>query len=368
VLNHRESKKGKLIKMKILAIDIGAKTQDILLYDDSVTPENCIKLVLPSPMVIFKKEVVKVTGDLFVKGDTIAGGMLSRALKEHAKKHRVFMTKTAAYSIKEDINVVRSHGIEIVEDEDVINFERNFSGEVISLKEINFELFKNILENFNEELNIDYVAVAVQDHGAAPKGVSDRKFRFKLFSKILEKSRDLESFAFKNPPEHYFRMNSIMSAIRRQTDVPAIVMDTSPDSVVGCLEDDRVDSKGPTLIVNIGNGHSIFMVISERKVDALMEHHTRCLENDPAKLESLVRRFADGNVTDDEIYNDGGNGAIIIKAPGFSNLKQIVVTGPHRNIFKKTNLCVHYATPAGDMMMTGPMGLVRCVKKIYGLM
>ena len=353
--------------MRILAIDIGAKTQDILLYDDSVMIENCVKLVLPSPMVIFKKDVVKVTGDLFVKGDTVAGGMLSRALKEHAKKHGVFMTKLAAYSIKEDIDVVKSHGIKIVDDEDVINFEKNFGGDVINLKEIDLKLFDGILANFNEELNIDYVAVAVQDHGAAPRGVSDRKFRFKLFSEMLKKSRDIEGFAFKNPPEHYFRMNSIMSAISRQTGAPAIVMDTSPDSIAGCLEDDLVDPEGPALIINVGNGHSIFMVVSGGKVDALMEHHTRCLENDLAKLEDLVRRFACGNVTDDEIYNDGGNGAIIIKAPGFENLKQIVVTGPNRNIFKKTNLDVYYATPAGDMMMTGPMGLVRCVKKLYGL-
>ena len=101
--------------------------------------------------------------------------------------------------------------------------------------------------NFNENLDIDYVAVAVQDHGAAPKGESDRKFRFKLFFRILKKSTSIEDFAFKNPPKHYFRMNSVMSAVKRQTDALAVVMDTSPDSVAGCLEDSNVDSIGPTL-------------------------------------------------------------------------------------------------------------------------
>ena len=34
---------------KILAIDIGAGTQDVLLYDAQLTPENCISMILPTP-------------------------------------------------------------------------------------------------------------------------------------------------------------------------------------------------------------------------------------------------------------------------------------------------------------------------------
>ena len=32
----------------LLAVDVGAGTQDILLYDPARKPENCLKLVLPS--------------------------------------------------------------------------------------------------------------------------------------------------------------------------------------------------------------------------------------------------------------------------------------------------------------------------------
>jgi uncharacterized protein (DUF1786 family) len=40
--------------MKILAIDIGAGTEDVLLYDDEKRSiENCIKMVLPSPCQVF---------------------------------------------------------------------------------------------------------------------------------------------------------------------------------------------------------------------------------------------------------------------------------------------------------------------------
>ena len=187
--------------MKILSIDIGAKTQDILLYDDSIALVNCIKLVLPAPATVFRKEIIETTGDLVIRGDTIGGGMLSSAIKEHAKKHEVFMTRDAACTIRDDVDVVKSYGIKIVEgvddaDDDILNFEKKFKGKIINLCEINLKLIMDFLINFNENLDIDYIAVAVQDHGAAPVGMSDRKFRFKLFSEAMKKSRNIEDFAF----------------------------------------------------------------------------------------------------------------------------------------------------------------------------
>ena len=35
--------------MQILTVDIGTGTQDILLFDSERAPENCLKLVAPSP-------------------------------------------------------------------------------------------------------------------------------------------------------------------------------------------------------------------------------------------------------------------------------------------------------------------------------
>ena len=49
-------------KDSILAIDIGAGTQDILLYDPSESMENAVKLVLPSPTRIAAHRIRAVTG------------------------------------------------------------------------------------------------------------------------------------------------------------------------------------------------------------------------------------------------------------------------------------------------------------------
>ena len=48
--------------MKILALDIGTGTEDILLYDDEKeNVENGIKIVLPSPSQIFASKIREAT-------------------------------------------------------------------------------------------------------------------------------------------------------------------------------------------------------------------------------------------------------------------------------------------------------------------
>jgi len=43
--------------MRILAIDVGMGTQDILLYDSNKNIENCFKMVLPSQTQIIAKRI-----------------------------------------------------------------------------------------------------------------------------------------------------------------------------------------------------------------------------------------------------------------------------------------------------------------------
>jgi uncharacterized protein (DUF1786 family) len=76
--------------MKILALDIGAGTEDILLFDeDKGGLENCVKMVLPSPSKVFASKVKEATicsQDVFLTGDVIGGGALSGAIRRHLKK------------------------------------------------------------------------------------------------------------------------------------------------------------------------------------------------------------------------------------------------------------------------------------------
>jgi uncharacterized protein (DUF1786 family) len=63
--------------LKILPIDIGGGTKNILLYDTRRSLENSVKLVLPTPSTIYAgrvREATRLGRDLFIKGDTIGGG------------------------------------------------------------------------------------------------------------------------------------------------------------------------------------------------------------------------------------------------------------------------------------------------------
>ena len=88
----------------------------------------------------------------------------------------------------------------------------------------------------------------------------------------------------------------------------------------------------------------------------MMEHHTGLLKE--KKLTRLLDRFIDGKLTDEEVFNNGGHGAFYTSKPQEVKIDAIVVTGPNREIIKNTRLDAYFATPAGDMMMTGPIGLI----------
>ena len=48
--------------MQILTVDIGTGTQDILLFDSERGPENCLKLVMPSPTLLIRGRIQRGDG------------------------------------------------------------------------------------------------------------------------------------------------------------------------------------------------------------------------------------------------------------------------------------------------------------------
>jgi uncharacterized protein (DUF1786 family) len=104
-------------------------------------------------------------------------------------------------------------------------------------------------------------------------------------------------------------------------------------------------------------------VTLDRRLAGVLEHHTRLLDG-PA-VESLLRRFLAGEVTDDEVREGGGHGAAL-GGPVPAALP-IFVTGPRRALLAESSLELSYPAPFGDMMMTGPVGLVRAYCRRHGL-
>jgi len=226
----------------------------------------------------------------------------------------------------------------------------------LKIQEIDLSLLREFLSRFGVSLEVDVIAVAVQDHGVAPKEISDRAFRFEKSEMMLRKDNRPESFHFLEDeiPEYYLRMRSAVGAVRRNTSAPVLVMDTAFSAILGCVD----EAPGSLLIVNAGNGHTIAAVVNDRKIEGLYEHHTH--ELTPERLENDLRRFVRGELSNREVFEANGHGVITLKP--IREEVTLIVTGPNRDLFKKTSLKFIYAAPGGNTMMTGPIGLVKAVQ------
>ncbi len=336
-------------RQKILAIDIGQGTQDILLYDPAQNIENCISLILPSPTAFYSKMIEHCTQDLYISGSTIGGGHITGALIRHIKKgFQVFMEAEAAASVRDNLERVKSLGIHIGSP------PHDFNGMQLFIKEVDFPLLRQFLSNFAEDLNVEIIAVAVQDHGVSATGKSDREFRFEVIAQRLREDNTPARCAYwaDEVPPFFTRMTSLVKHLRKEFSGKILVMDTAFCAVLGCIEEYSTSS----VIVNVGNDHTLSVLVKDGKIEALLEHHTAMLS--PEKLRDLITRFCQRDITARDVFLDGGHGVLYLN-PGSVSYQQIVVTGPHRQKMALTGLPVIFAAPAGNMMLTGPLGLIR---------
>jgi uncharacterized protein (DUF1786 family) len=349
--------------MKTLALDIGVGTTDIMLIDSERNPENCTKMVLPSAVQLHASAVRKASKErknLFIIGDTVGGGPFASALKAHiAAGFKVAMTETAAYSVRNDLDEVRERGIQVVKGP---SRPEGFDGEMLWLQEVRLREIIHFLGESGESAKVDAVAIAVQDHGVPPKGVSNRLTRIGALREAMARDPRLETLAYTPEmiPEGLLRMRCAAERAKKEVpDATVFVMDTSPVAALGCLTDPQVDEKGCVLAVNAGNGHMLAVLLDSGKVLGAMEAHTRAF--DPKRLGKFLKGFLSSTLTNEDVFNDGGHGLFRLEEK-LPKPDQIMVTGPNRSLMEGSGLKFRYATPAGDVMMTGPMGLDRAVR------
>jgi len=142
-------------------------------------------------------------------------------------------------------------------------------------------------------------------------------------------------------------------------DLPLVVMDTAPAAVLGATFDPQLSERKRILIVNVGNFHSLAFRLGPNGIEGVFEHHTGLI--DLQKLERLLVSLADGSLKHEDIFDDHGHGALIYASKPLS-LKDgdfsVAVTGPRRNMMRKSSLNPYFAVPFGDMMISGCFGLL----------
>ncbi|MCX8207325.1 MAG: DUF1786 domain-containing protein [Methanothrix sp.] len=332
----------------MLAVDVGAGTQDILLYRGDMEPEGLYKMIMPSQTVVIASRIRGATDhgkDVFLHGYTMGGGPLTAAVRRHiAAGFRVYAAADAALSIHDNLQRVRSMGVVITEDppEGCVN---------IRTGDVDLTALGDAFSSFGLSLPAA-IAVAVQDHGFSPER-SNRATRFDIMRSSLKNGGRIEDFAYREPPEVLSRMRAVWMYLRDQG-METMLMDTGPAAIFGALEDPGC--RMPALVLNIGNGHTIGALVDDYRITAIFEHHTSAI--DPAKLQLILKRFCAGELTNSEIFEDGGHGAHTEYVPG--EVRSILVTGPRRAGFVRSmTMSLTQAAPWGDMMITGCVGLVR---------
>lgn len=351
--------------MHVLTVDIGTGTQDIYLFRAGLSPENGFKMVMPSPTMAVRHRIQEVTWrreKVLLTGVTMGGGPSHWAAEDHLRQGlELFATPDAARSFNDDLDWLQeSLGIKVVSEDEAAALD---DVHLIELKDFDYAAIQSAFGDFGVDLDPRALGVAVFDHGAAPPQVSDRKFRFNhLRSRVQEDSR-LTSFAYRaqQVPPILTRMKAVVQSAN-DFDGPLVLMDTAPAAVLGATCDPTVTEPTRKLIVNVGNFHTLAFRLDANRVDAVFEHHTGML--DLSGIEALLERLAAGSLKNEEVFNDGGHGALVVE-PNPLDLSEgafgVAVTGPRRALMQNSRLRPYFAVPSGDMMLTGCFGLLLAI-------
>lgn len=355
--------------MKILAVDVGTGTQDILLFDSDKAVENCYKLVLPSPTVRLAQQIrtATVRGEgVLLSGVLMGGGPCTWAARDHARAgHSLWVTPDAARTFDDDPRRVEAMGATIVGEDEAVTLKNRATH--LTMGDFDYRAIARVFAGFGVDLDrqLEALAIAVFDHGNAPPGISDRLFRFQTIERCLKDNNSLTSFAFlaQDVPPLMTRMEATArTAQAARPDLPLILMDTAPAAVLGALEDGRVNRTRPAIVANIGNFHCLAFRLGETNgdrrggIEGVFEHHTG--EITPVQLEEYLLRLAQGDLTHEQIFDSNGHGAVMFKTHPVP-LDFLSLTGPRRNFLRESKLDPYLAAPFGDMMLAGSYGLIR---------
>lgn len=340
------------LRLRVLAIDVGAGTQDILLYESDKSPENCIKLVLPSQTQIVAGHIRKATDErrpVHLTGRLMGGGASSEAIAAHLQAGlAVTAEPAAAQTVHNNLDRVAALGVRI-------GAEPHPSAVVVRMGDVDLDALRVGLQQFGIDMP-EILAVAVQDHGYRP-GAGNNEVRFAYLQSLLASGGSLASMVYQEPPEGMTRMAAIQDAFPG-----AYLMDTGAAAVLGALGDPvlaRAAREDGVILINVGNMHTFATLVAGTRLYGLFELHTGGVT--PEIVSELVERLRSGSIDPDSFTEEfDGHGAAV--DPGYAaagRFQQVAVTGPNRGLLRP--LGYHEAAPHGDMMLTGSFGLVEGV-------
>jgi len=353
---------------RILAVDVGTGTADILLTLPGEPLENSVKLVVPSRTQVVGAQIAQATGrgqTVIFSGPTMGGGACGAAMKRHLAAGQAFVaTEEAALTFADDLDKVRALGARIVGAEAAAALAARLPADSVAqvrCGDLDPGALRDALCLLGADARFDAVAIAVQDHGFSPQS-SNRVFRFAFWEAAVRAGRPISGLFYDaaEAPAEFTRLRAAAAlAAGLACGGPALVADTGPAALYGALPPGVADA----VLVNVGNGHTICVLTLGGRLAGVFEHHTSAL--DGPRLEDFLQRFLAGGLDNDEVRGDGGHGAVMspdaAAGPGAGRLARLPMyaTGPRRALLAGSTLPLQYAAPHGDMMLTGCFGLLR---------
>ncbi|MEO8458099.1 MAG: DUF1786 family protein [Chloroflexota bacterium] len=343
--------------MRILAIDVGTGTQDILLFDSAQPIENALQLIMPSPTQIAAGRIRRATAErraVAISGTIAGGGPNHWALEDHLRAGLpAYATREAAMTFDDDLSRVEAIGVTLADDEAIAALD----AEHVTLRDLDLGAIRTALVAFDVATDFDGLALGCLDHGAAPPGYSDRLFRFEHLRRVVESRDDLRAFAClpEEVPDYLTRARSLIASV--DIDVPTVFLDTGPAAALGALQDETVKEQDEQVVLNLGNMHALAFHLRGTQIISLYEHHTG--EVNAAQIEDFTNRLIGGTLPHEDVFGSKGHGVYYAGgATGSEKEPLIAVTGPQRGKLRGSSLKPYFAVPHGDMMVSGCFGLL----------
>ena len=345
---------------RILAIDIGAGTMDLLYYDTK--KEIHYKAVVKSP-VLSAGEKAEDVDDILVLGTEMGGGSFASVLKKRAQHTQVIMSNSSSATIHQDTERVRSFGIQVIEDLDAEELRLSNEYNVLMSRDLEISRLKTIISGFGVDFSFDIVGICAQDHGFAPEGLSHLDFRHNGFKAILDLDPRPQALLYESGeiPENMHRLQSIANSAASIPSDEIYVMDSGMAAILGAVMDKHARNKDRCIVMDVATSHTVGAALEQGQICGFFEYHTRDITC--KKIDLLLRQLADGIIDHKKILSEGGHGAYMRKHFGFDNTEIIVATGPRRKLLENSTLDIHYGAPLGDNMMTGTTGLVEAIRR-----
>jgi uncharacterized protein (DUF1786 family) len=360
--------------LRVLAVDVGTGTQDILFFESGKTIENNFRLIMPSPTVMIAEQIRRATAvhlPILLTGVIMGGGPCHWAARDHARAgFPVTVSESAGRTFDDDLEMVKQMGFEVINDQEAETRKLDKQQLHIEMQDFNAQALLSICQMFGVKPQVDALAIAAFDHGAAPPGVSDRRFRFDFIEQTVRANPRPSAFAYlaEQLPPTLTRLQAVAQSAASyitwsgsDATAPVLLMDTGSAAALGALEDPLVRCQRSCMLCNVGNFHTLAFHLLDGQIVGTFEHHTGELNRE--QLENLLRKLAAGTLTNDEVFNTSGHGALLLPGPEHrrTDFPFLAVTGPRRELLRGSTLGAYEAVPHGDMMVMGCFGLLRAL-------